>query len=443
MEKYNLYNPTQFGFRQGRSTISQLLAAYDDILFHLEHGRDVDVVYLDFSKAFDKVDHNILLEKLKRINIGGKLLRWIESFLKSRQQRVRVDNVLSAPVNVTSGVPQGSVLGPLLFLIMMTDIDENIQGAKAVCYADDTRMMKGITSPHDHIHLQGQLNVIYKWAKNNRMFFNEKKFECLSISKLERVPQFSTPNGLPIVNKPSVKDLGITLQTLSFSKHISTIAAKGIRLAGWVDRSFKFRTTQLMRTLLKQLVVPQVEYGCVIWHPRTQQLTNLLESVQRRFTKKFPCFWQYNGVAERYECSCSYKDRLKELKLLSLERRRERYLIIMLFKIGIEYVVNPGLVVEVDQRGRWRYHRKFTTDNNIPAWIRSARNNGFHSNGPLLFNNLPSHLRVRKDPATDPRQGRKLINSFKTKLDSFLAGIEDDPGTRANSLLNRLGVEFQ
>jgi hypothetical protein len=130
----------------------------------------------------------------------------------------------------------------------------------------------------------------------------------------------------------------------------------------------------------------------------------------------FPCFWQYNGVAERYKCFCSYKNRLKELKLFSLEQRRERYLIIMLFKIAIEYVVNPGLVVEVDQRGRWRYHRKFTTDNNIPTWIRSARNNGFHSNGPLLFNNLPSHLRVRKDPATDPRQGRKLINSFKTKF---------------------------
>ena len=137
-----------------------------------------------------------------------------------------MDDALSEPVNVTSGVPQGSVLGPLLFLIMMTDIDKNIQGAKAVCYAEDTRMMKGITSPHDHIQLQGQLNVIYKWAKDNRMFFNEKKIECLSISKLERVPQFSTPNGLPIVSKLTVKDLGITLQTdLSFSNHISTIAS--------------------------------------------------------------------------------------------------------------------------------------------------------------------------------------------------------------------------
>ena len=107
-----------------------------------------------------------------------------------------------------------------------------------------------------------------------------------------------------------------------------------------------------MRTLLKQLVVPQVEYGCVIWHPRTQQLTNVLESVQRRFTKKFPCFWQYNVDAERYKCTRYHKDRLKELKLYSLEQRRERYLIIILFKIAIEYVVNPGLVVEVDQRGR-------------------------------------------------------------------------------------------
>ena len=97
MEKYTLYNPSQFGFRPGRSTIFQLLAAHDNIFFNLENGRSVDVIYLDFAKAFDKVDHTILLAKLRKLNIGGKLIKWLESFLKCRQQRVRVDVALSKP----------------------------------------------------------------------------------------------------------------------------------------------------------------------------------------------------------------------------------------------------------------------------------------------------------------------------------------------------------
>ena len=135
---------------------------------------------------------------------------------------------------------------------MMTDIDDNTQGVKVGCYADDTRMLRGITSPEDQPTLQFQLNVIYKWADENRMFFNEKKFECLSVSTAARKPQYTTPNGNTIDVKPSVKDLGIYIQNeLSFSQHISTIAAKGTRLAGWADRSFKYKKPKLMRTLLK------------------------------------------------------------------------------------------------------------------------------------------------------------------------------------------------
>ena len=446
MEKHNLHNPTQFGFRTGRSTVSQLLAAHDDILFNLEHGRGVDVVYLDFAKAFDKVDHNILLEKLKRINIGGKLHRWIESFLKSRQQRVRVGTALSKPVDVISGVPQGSVLGPLLFVIMMLDIIDSSQGTKTSCYADDTRMMKGIAIAYDEVHLQAQLIAIYNWATENKMFFNEKKFECLSISIAARNPQYTTPNGSIIKNKPSVKDLGIVFQDdLTFNIHITTTAAKGNRLAGWVDRSFKYKTTPLLLTLLKQLVVPQAEYGCVIWHPRSQPQIKAIESIQRRFTKKFPCFWQYNGSTQRYECLISYKERLRVLKIFSLERRRERYLIILLYKVAIKLITNPGLIIEVGQRGSWFFPCKFTTDNTIPAWIKNARNNGFHSTGPRLFNSLPRYLRtsVPSPNPLDPRSGKKMVNAFKAKLDKFLANIEDNPGTTSNSLLQRLRFDQQ
>ena len=106
-------------------------------------------------------------------------------------------------------------------------------------------------------------------------------------------------------------------------------------------------------------------------------------------------------------------------------------------------MVNPGLGMEPDQRGRWRFQRKFTINHSIPAWIRNARNNGFHSIGPLIFNNLPDELRMRVGPATNQNQGKKFVNSFKVKLDKYLAGIEDDPGTSANFLLQRMNVEYQ
>ena len=127
LDDNDLFNPSQHGFREGRSCLSQLLSHYDTILTQLEEGKDVDVIYIDFSKAFDKVDHTILLSKLKAIGLDGKILKWIESFLTNRKQVVVVDCATSEPADIKSGVPQGSVLGPLLFIIMISDIDEGIK----------------------------------------------------------------------------------------------------------------------------------------------------------------------------------------------------------------------------------------------------------------------------------------------------------------------------
>ena len=124
LESNNLLNNTQHGFHNGRSTVTQLLRYNDSILSMLEKGHKVDSIYMDFSKAYDKVDHNILLKKIESLNISGKVVNWIESFRKRRNQVVRIEGQLSDEVEVTLGVPQGSVLGPLLFLIMMNNTDK-------------------------------------------------------------------------------------------------------------------------------------------------------------------------------------------------------------------------------------------------------------------------------------------------------------------------------
>ena len=144
MEENDLFNNSNHGFRAGRACLSQLLAHFDKVLSRLEDGLNVDTIYLDFSKAFDKVDHRILMEKLNSIGIGGKLAKWIHSFLFDREQVVIVNGIKSTGTRVLSGVPQGSVLGPLLFLVMMMDIDNDIVSSFLSSFADDTRISKEI-----------------------------------------------------------------------------------------------------------------------------------------------------------------------------------------------------------------------------------------------------------------------------------------------------------
>ena len=172
----------------------------------LEEGHQVHSVYLDFSKAFDKVDHAILLTKVKGLGIQGKILKWLENFLTTRYQRVKVGKALSEEVKVVSGVPQGSVLGPLLFLIYMTDIGDDIKHVMLVSFADDTRAWKAITSIED---FQDDLNVLYGWAADNNGEFNGKKFDLMAIMNDSGVRPYTQPDGTPIRLKQHVKDLEV------------------------------------------------------------------------------------------------------------------------------------------------------------------------------------------------------------------------------------------
>ena len=140
---------------------------------------NVDVIYLDFAKAFDKVDHGVLLHKLKERGISGKLGTWIHSFLTGRVQRVMVEGAQSIRSEVISGVPQGSVLGPLPFLVMIGDINQGVTHSRVTSFADDTRVSKAIRTEEDIKVLQRDLEKIYTWASTNNMSFNNEKFEIL------------------------------------------------------------------------------------------------------------------------------------------------------------------------------------------------------------------------------------------------------------------------
>ena len=174
--KNKLINPSQYGFLKARSCLTNMLCFLEDVTTWVDEGSPVDIIYLDFKKAFDKVPHQRLLLKLKAHGIG--MINWIEKWLIDRRQRVVVDGEVSNWKSVLSGVPQGSVLGPILFLIYINDLDDDIT-SKMLKFADDTKVFRKIKSDADRQHLQDDLNKLIEWSEKCQMLFNFGKCKCL------------------------------------------------------------------------------------------------------------------------------------------------------------------------------------------------------------------------------------------------------------------------
>ena len=416
MDKNNLFNPRQHGFRVGRSCLSQLVSHFDNIIHQLEHGQNVDVVYIDFAKAFDKVDFLITLRKINTLGIKGKVGRWIQCFLTGRLQSVLVNGVQSKSSSVKSGVPQGSVLGPILFLVLLGDIDQDVLHSLVSSFADDSRITKGVTCQTDVDDLQCDLESIYKWTNENNMALNDDKFECLRYGgniDIKTESSYKSNTNTVIEVKDHVKDLGIIMSSdCTFREHISRSVNAAKSLTGWILRTFCTRNALPMLTLWKSLVLPKLDYCCILWNPMGKGQIQSLEMVQRTFLRKITSYWQM-----------SYWDQLLTAKLYSVERRRERYHIIYMWKVLEELVPN---ISEHEQR-------KITGQNNkrfgrlcivpkvlktAPALVKTARYASLGYRGPCLFNTVPADIRnITKVP----------VDTFKKRLDKFLSTIPDEP----------------
>ena len=210
LELINAFPDSQHGFRSFRSTVSQLLEHYDDIVSALEEKANIDVIMLDFSKAFDTIDISILLKKMKKLGIGGSIAKWIGNFLIDRKQKVVVNKHSSEWSDVKSGVPQGTILAPLLFLIYIADIGDDITNSTLASYADDSKLRKKIKNEDDGNKLQNDLNKVFNWKDRNLMKFNLTKFEILRIGKQQQLKEnikYTSPDGKEIPESDMVKDL--------------------------------------------------------------------------------------------------------------------------------------------------------------------------------------------------------------------------------------------
>jgi hypothetical protein len=415
MNTNNLFNNSQHGFRTGRSCLSQLLAHFDSILKLLADGFDVDTIYLDFSKAFDKVDHNIVLSKLKKLGVRGKLLEWIKSFLMNRTQSVIINGTQSDSSKVISGVPQGSVLGPLIFLILIGDINEEILYSILRSFADDTRISKGIKSLSDTNNLQDDLNSIYNWASKNNMSFNANKFELIryTTNTSPTNKNYISSTGSTIKEKKVIKDLGVHMSNdATFTHHIHHVVSSARHQSSWILRIFKSRATHVMKLLWKSLVLPILEYCSQIWSPYKQSDICSLEAIQWSFLRKMI------GAKDKDYWEC-----LTWANMYSLQRRRERYQIIYVWKI-LEGLVpdfgtqNHPAVSSYNSLRRGRVCNIPVVCTVIPKSLQTKMYGSLSHIGPRLFNVLPRPLRDHSG---------KSVTTFKSLLDKHLSRIPDEP----------------
>ena len=397
----------QHGFIKGRSCMTQLILTHHHWAMALENGCQVDVAFLDFSKAFDRVSHSVLLKKLCSFGVSGSLLQWCESYLTDRRQRVSIDGASSSWSDVCSGVPQGSLLGPLFFIIFISDLPSVVlPGNTIALYADDCKSSRIIDSAEDLELFQQDLENLERWSSLNGMEFNVKKCKIMKITR-KKQPFTSTffLNNTELEEVDEFRDLGvITDHHLRWNSHVNCVIAKANRMLGLIKRTCKglhVHDLKTLRTLYCSLVRSNLEYCSVVWSPYSRKNIDKLERVQRRATKFI------------LKTKDSYETRLEKLNLLSLEDRRVLTDVTFFFK-ALKGLVDIDVSHFVDFYSNCDYY-SFRHYDNLMLKKKYARTNtlkySYFHRIVDSWNILPVDIRTAS-----------CTGSFKFKVKKFLMG---------------------
>lgn len=388
----------QHGFMRGRSTITNLTCLTQFVSETLDDAGQVDVIYTDFSKAFDRIDHNIILFKLGSLGFSDSLMSLLGSYLSNRQNYVQYLNYRSTRFSVLSGVPQGSILGPLLFNIYMNDVCDSMD-VEVLLYADDMKIYRKIDSVDDCLVLQGNVNRLERWCQENNMPINVAKCRCVTFSRKSHpcLYPYHIANQ-SITRTDSIRDLGVTFDSqLSFNAHVESIVSSANRSLGFIMRSCKeFTDLKCLKLLFFSFVRSQLEYASVVWSPFYSKYRQEVESIQRRFLKYLS--YRQDGVYPVQGFPNS--ELLDRFGVASLEDRRNVASIIFFIKLlrgGIDCgQLRSEVVVNVPAK---------TLRNNRLFVLPSARTNVM-LRSPLYVmfkrgNILNQHRDVFNDPVND------------------------------------------
>ena len=397
----NLINSSQHGFLERKSCLTNLLHCMEEVTSILDEGLSADILYLDFSKAFDKVQHQRLINKLQCLGIGGSILAWIQAWLSDRKQRVVLNGKHSDTISVPCSVPQGSVLGPILFIIFINDIDLCVKLIKALLlkFADDTKVIKRIEGNEDCQSLQMVIDKLCLWANEWQLYFNVGKCKVLHVGRNNPKFQYKMANQ-PIQSVESERDLGIMIDsTAKPSLQCAKAAQKGNQVLGQLLRSFQCRSKDVLVQLFKVFVRPHLEYAVQAWSPYLAKDIEVLEKVQKRMVR------QIQGLHGTYE------EKLSILGLTSLQARRERGDCIEAFKMlkgftRVDYRVWLSLISREEGP-----QTRLSTDPlalNLPLSRLDLRKNFFSIRVPPAWNSLPLNIRQSQS-----------VNQFKNAYDSY------------------------
>ena len=366
----------------GRSTTGAILSAMHDWHEHLDKGADVQAIFFDLQKAFDSVPHGPLIDKLISLNVPTVLVSWISSYLYNRKQQVGVCGVNSDPVNVISGVPQGSVLGPLLFLIYIDGLTSiPLNGGSLVIFADDLLLHRTIYCAEDTLALQEDVDSLANWITVHQLTLNVRKFKSLLVSRKHSYlsGQSIMVSGQVLEKVESYKYLGVVINsTLTWSNHISRVCSRARQQLGLLYRQFYGdSSTSTLKALYITQVRPHLEYAIPVWDPHLSKDVDALESVQRFASKVCTKKWR----------DVSYEERLKMLNIDTLQSRRSQLKLCYLYKIlnGQAYFKNSPLTLFSSVYNT----RSHNLTLNVPFTHSVSSFNSFFCRTARMWNQLP------------------------------------------------------
>ena len=351
LDAHGILTPVNHGFHGKHSCESQLLITSHDIYQRLDHGEQIDIRVLDFSKAFDTVPHRRLISKLEFCGISGPIWDWIRAFLTSRTQRVMIDGCHSREDAVDSGVPQGTVLGPLLFLIYISDLPSFVDPGTAVrLFTDDCLIYRSINSEADRLQLQKDLDALSTWGRCWDMKFNTSKCHIMRVGNTKWTRFYHLNNDI-LTEVDNASYLGVLFTNdMSWSPHISSIVSKANQWLSFIRwnlrrnlRGSPFKCREIAYT---SLVRSQLKYSRVIWDLTLEKDANNTERVQRMAARL--ARGQYGII--------SVTQLLKDLKWAPLADRRRHHRIILLYKILNHHLAVPPEYVDI--RRALRQHRR-------------------------------------------------------------------------------------
>ena len=378
LEYYQILCDEQHGFRRRRSCETQLITTVNEIAECLNQKGQCDILLLDFSKAFDRVSHSLLFHKLSHYGIQGTLLSWLNSFLNDRSQYVILENQKSHSTPVLSGVPQGTVLAPLLFLLYINDLPICVRN-KIKLYADDVLLYSPIHSTVDCITLQQDLDLLAQWSHTWLMSFNPQKCEFLRVTN-KRIPILHTYyiENTPIKEVLFATYLGVTIDSkLTWNDHTQRIVSKANQINAFLYRNLRHCPSGVKCNCYKSMVRPIVEYASSVWDPHTTTNISKIEAIQKRAARF--CLNDFS----RYS---SVSNMLTTLDLPTLQQRRVRAKLIMMYKIINDYIDIPkDFFIPCDPRLRNGYYHQLMT--NIDSYKFS-----FFPSVIKLWNPLPPYI---------------------------------------------------